>query len=121
MFNSMHKHFITINKCVIMSNIHPFNNHKLLTPTNLHMRYQCSTRYSINIIMTILGHHPRASHTSCLLGLIPKGMPTCLQGLKPRGRTNPIHPHRSVFLEGFRDFHQRTHINNISIDNAYIT
>ena len=85
--------------CLLVSSllflIHPFTIDKLLTPTNLHIRYQCSIRYSINIVMTILGHHPRR--------------PTCLQGLKPRGRTNPIHPHRSVFLEGFRAFQPRTH------------
>ena len=76
---------------------HPFTTDKLLTPTNLHIRYQCSTRYQVNIIITILGHHPRVSQTPCLLGLISKG------------RTNPIHPYWSVFLEGFWDFHPRTH------------
>ena len=50
--------------------VHPFIIDKLLIPTNLYIRYQCSTRYSVNIIMTILEHHPRASHTPCLLGLI---------------------------------------------------
>ena len=89
-FNNMHdKYFITVNKYVIMSNmyacllvssllflVHPFTTDKLLTPTNLYIRYQCSTRYSINIIMTILGHHPRPSHTPCLLGLIPRAGPT---------------------------------------------
>ena len=117
------KHFITINKYAIMSNmyacllvssslflVHPFTTDKLLTPTNLYIRYQCFTRYSINIIMTILGHHPRASHTPCLLGLMPKGRTNLVSlGTKPRGRTNPIHPHRSAFLKGFRDFHPRTH------------
>ena len=119
------KHFIIINICnhvkhvcmcllvlSMLSLIHPFTTDKLLTPTNLHIRYQCSTRYSVNIIITILGHHPRVSHTLCLLGLVPKG------------RTNPIHPYQSVFLRGFRDFHlspkdPQSHINNISKDNDY--
>ena len=116
------KHFITINKYAIISNMyvcflvsflfflfHPFTTDKLLTPTNLHIRYQCSTRYYVNIIMIILGHHPRVSHTPCLLGLIPKGRLNLVSLGTTRGRTNPIHPHRSVFLEGFRDFHPRTH------------
>ena len=68
--------------CLLVSSllfpIHPFTIDKLLTPNNLDIRYQCSTRYTINIRMTILGHHPRVSHTPCLLGLIPKG------------RTNPV-------------------------------
>ena len=80
--------------CLLVSSllfpIHPFRTDNLLTPNNLHSRYQCSTRYSINIIMTILGHHPRASHTPCLLGLIPKGKtnPVSL-GTKTQGQDQP--------------------------------
>ena len=99
--------------CLLVSSllfpVHPFTTNKLLTPNNLYIIYQCSTRYTINIIMTIMGHYLRARYTPCLLGLIPKG------------RTNPIHLLRSVFLEGFKDFHPkdpRSHINNISKDNA---
>ena len=116
------KYFITINKYAIMSNmyscllvssllflVHPFTTDKLLTPTKLYIKYQCSTRYSVNIIMTIMGHHSRVSHTPCLLGLIPKGKtnPMFLK-TKTQGKDTP-HPHRSVFIEGFRDFHPRTH------------
>ena len=100
--------------CLLVSSlvflIHPSTTDKLFTPTNWYIRYQSSTRYTINIIMTIMGHYPRARYTPCLLGLIPKG------------RTNPIYLLRSVFLEGFKDFHPkdpRSHINNISKDNAY--
>ena len=81
--------------------IHPYTIDKLLNPNNLHIRYQCSTRYSINIIMTILGHHPRASHTPCLLGLIPKGRtnPVSL-GTKTQGHDQPHTPTSECLPQG---------------------
>ena len=101
------KHFMTVNKCVIMTSmyacvlllgsllfsIHPFTTEKLLTPNSLHIKYPCSIRYSINIIMTIPGHHPRASHTPCLLGLIPKGRTNRVSlGTKTQGEDKPHTP-----------------------------
>ena len=73
--------------------IHPFTTDKLLIPNNLHIRYQCFTRYTINIRMTILRHHPRASHTLCLLGLIPKGRTNPMSlGTKTQGQDQPHTP-----------------------------
>ena len=86
--------------CLLVSSLlfltHPFTTDKLLAPTNLH-RYQCTTRYLVNIIMTILGNHPRASHTPCLQGLIPKGRtnPVSL-GTKTQGQDQPHAPHIGV-------------------------
>ena len=104
--------------CLLVSSllfpINPFTTDNLLTPNNLHSRYQCSTRYSINIIMTILGHHPRASHTPCLLGLIPKGRtnPVSL-GTKTQGQDQPHTPTSECLprvLQGLSPKDPRSHI-----------
>ena len=130
------KHFITINKYAIMSNmyacvywfhlcfflVYPFITDKLLTLTNLHIRYQCSTRQSINIIMTILGHHPMESHTPCLLGLIPKGKTNPMSlGTKTQGQDQPYTPTSECLprgLQGLSPKDPQSHINNVSNDNA---
>ena len=99
-----------------------FTTNKLFTPTNLYIIYQCSTRYIINIIMTILGHHQRASHTPCLLGLIPKGRTNLVSlGTKTQGQDQPHTPTSECLprgLQGLSPKDPRSHINNISKDNA---
>ena len=96
--------------CLLVSSllflVHPFKLDKLFTPTNLYIRYHYTT-----------------SHTLCLLGLIPKGKTNPMSlGTKTQGRDQPHTPTLKCLprgLQGLSPKDPRSHINNISNDNAY--